>query len=174
MSNLGLIISVFVTSLIVFVESQSQQKCSMSEECGKGCCYQSRCTTNKILCMLIKEKSKYERQCFVDQDCSSGCCIDFKCKTKWSYQCIDKNTCATNSDCDSDCCKDNKCQESSVSCFHFSLPTFNVEDILDKCSTSDDCYTSTKGCCVNEQCGACSRCKYISIEPIFILLLYAS
>jgi hypothetical protein len=174
MSNLGLIISVFVTSLIVFVKSQSQQKCSMSEECGKGCCYQSSCTTNKILCLLIKEKSKYERRCFVDQDCSSGCCIDFKCKTKWSYQCIDKNTCATNSDCDSDCCKDNKCQESSVSCFHFSLPTFNVEDILDKCSTSDDCYTSTKGCCVNGHCGACSRSKYISIEPIFILLLYAS
>lgn len=79
------------------------------------------------------------------------------------------NECTENADCDSVCCKDNKCQESSVSCFHLSLPTFNVKVILDACSTPNDCFPTGKGCCVDGHCRSCTQSKYISILTDLIL-----
>jgi hypothetical protein len=163
MTNMGLIILVFVAPFIVFVKCQ--QRCLGSEDCEDGCCVNGICKGG-----LFYECS--DNQCFFDDsDCTEGCCIAFTCKPKTSYQCTNKrmNECTENADCDSVCCKDNKCQESSVSCFHLSLPTFNVKVILDACSTPNDCFPTGKGCCVDGHCRSCTQSKYISILTDLIL-----
>ncbi len=151
MSSLRLIIIlVFVASLIVLVESQAT--CSKSTQCGQGeCCVSGKCKEIDSLGLCI--------DCFFDSDCTDGCCVNYKCKSKWSYQCTEKNKCTTNSDCDSDCCKDNQCQESFADCI--VLPT--VKYSSDECFSSTDCYSFIDGrCCVHGSCQTCTQGKYIS------------
>ena len=150
MRSLGLIIIVLTASLIVFVECQNDQRCSSTQDCVSGCCFLGNCST-EFLCEIQKEDEKLKEQCLSDFGCSGGCCVNSTCKPKSSIECIEKNSCTTNADCDSNCCENSRCRP-----FCLTFPKFKRKD--NKCSSSTDCYTSSRGsCCVDGSCSICTQ-----------------
>ena len=84
MKSLGIIIIVLTASLIVFVECQSNQRCSNTQDCESGCCFQGNCSADKSLCRIRGFKRK-EDKCSSSTDCYTSnrgsCCVRGSCST---------------------------------------------------------------------------------------------
>ncbi len=174
MSKLTLMILAFVSSNAIFVASET---CSASADCDedRNCCYNGRCTTNRLRCFLRRINS-----CYADWECAnSGCCVGWACYKEYSWLCMNK--CTEDDDCYSGCCKNNQCQATKSECDTHKSCYWNLQcnsgcclngkcqETYEACSsttttaapyTSDNCYFDCSDygeCCVDGKCQYCHQ-----------------